>query len=296
MTGPVNDRVSPRSLALCRRAEILLEKLSEIDSTDGGVLFEAAEEKGWADAIRFFALKGTLTPAGLADAEECLSRTEEWFTGQVSDEEEADPPALPPVPAEPVVEVPPRTEPPAPKPPPPALDGITPAKAHELLGLYPPYDPPARPPPRPGSVTFWDPGTAITSLRLRFPGLFCPGDWADKQPFGKHAVAEGWRQLRLVDPGKGYDKQASGLAKDEEPAPARVVVAYLVLTHIATGGWPEFPRVRCRDALASGRRAVVGCFPGFGIELTNAADDRANLGLAAVAVPPVPKPQSRRCR
>lgn len=176
----------------------------------------------------------------------------------------------------------------------PPLDGIDPAKASDLLRYITPYNPPPRPYPRPGHVTFWDPGLSIDTLRVKFRAQFFNADWAVKLPFGKAAVVEGWRQLRLIPPGQGYDRQTDAIANDEETAPARVVVTYLALAFLSAGAWPDLPRVRCRDTLPSGRRVVVGCFPGHGIDLANVGDDWTTPGLAVVAVPPVTLPPSRR--
>ncbi|MBX9581506.1 MAG: hypothetical protein K2X87_14495 [Gemmataceae bacterium] len=194
-----------------------------------------------------------------------------------------------------------RAKTPAPEPTPevalPALGGIDPAKAHALLGtLLPPYNPPPPPAPRLGLVTFWDPGLSITILRARSPVPFCNADWAVKLHFAQLPMGEGWRQLRLLPPGKEYDRQIDAMAKNEETAHARVVVAYLALAYTSTGTWPDLPRVRCRDVLPSGRRVVVGCFPGFGIELTSVADDWITPGLAVAAVPPEAQRAPRRRR
>ncbi|MBX9580245.1 MAG: hypothetical protein K2X87_08045 [Gemmataceae bacterium] len=99
MTAPSVDPVSPRSLALCRRAELLLDRMEQVDPPDMDVLRALAEERGWVDAVRFFALKGTLTPEGLADAEESLAETEGWVAEQLAaeDADEEEPPTLPAV-------------------------------------------------------------------------------------------------------------------------------------------------------------------------------------------------------
>lgn len=98
MTEPFIDPVSPRSPALCRRAEILIEKMERVESNDGAVLFQTAEERGWVDAIRFFTLKGALTPQGLADAEESLAVTERWVDEHLAAQEGFPWPPLPPTP------------------------------------------------------------------------------------------------------------------------------------------------------------------------------------------------------
>ncbi|MBX9582459.1 MAG: hypothetical protein K2X87_19315 [Gemmataceae bacterium] len=178
----------------------------------------------------------------------------------------------------------------------PPLDGLDPVRACELLGVYPPHQPPPRPPAVPGVVTFWDPGLSLNSLRGRHPHLFCNAAWVEKYPAGKAAALEGWRHLRAVPPG-GYGRQAGGLTADEMPAPARAVVTYLALAHLATGEWPDLPRLRTGDVLAdSGRRVTVGCFPRFGIDLAGVADDWDTPGLAVVVVPPVPRTTARRRR
>ncbi|MBX9628253.1 MAG: hypothetical protein K2X82_30925 [Gemmataceae bacterium] len=186
-----------------------------------------------------------------------------------------------------------RKKPPAPEPATiaptlPALDGLDPAKVHALLQLLPPYNTPPPPAPRPGCVTFWDPGLSVNSFRLKVPALFCHADWAVKLHFAQLPIGEGWRQLRLIPAGKEYDRQIEALARDEEAAQARVVVTYLALAFLSTGTRPDLPRVRCRDVLPAGRRVVVGCFPGFGIELANVGDAWTTPGLAVVAVPPAP--------
>ncbi|MBX9628255.1 MAG: hypothetical protein K2X82_30935 [Gemmataceae bacterium] len=95
MTEPFIDPVSPRSLALCRRAEVLIEKMERVESTDGAVLFETAEERGWVAAIRFFAPTGTLTEEGLADAEESVTTTEKWVDEHLAAQEDSPWPPLP---------------------------------------------------------------------------------------------------------------------------------------------------------------------------------------------------------
>ncbi|MBX9581508.1 MAG: hypothetical protein K2X87_14505 [Gemmataceae bacterium] len=98
MTEPFIDPVPARSLALCRRAEILIEKMERVESNDGAVLFQTAEERGWVHAIRFFALKGTLAPEGLTDAEETLVETDKWVDEHLADQEDIHWPPLPPKP------------------------------------------------------------------------------------------------------------------------------------------------------------------------------------------------------
>ena len=62
------------------------------------MLFETAEERGWVDAIRFFALKGTLTDEGLTDAEESVAETEKWVDEHLAAQDDFAWPPLPPTP------------------------------------------------------------------------------------------------------------------------------------------------------------------------------------------------------
>ncbi|MBX9580838.1 MAG: hypothetical protein K2X87_11070 [Gemmataceae bacterium] len=91
MTTAAHDPNPARSLALARRAGRLLESIDRLTLAAGDVQDALAEERGWVDAVRFFASEGTLTPAGVVDGEAALSETER-LVGELSSGPAAGPP------------------------------------------------------------------------------------------------------------------------------------------------------------------------------------------------------------
>ena len=80
---------------LSGRADELLARLDHVTPHDGEGLAAVARERGWVEAVRFFAGFGLLNRAGLVEAGNLLTATAGWVDEQ---DDDLDPPALPPVP------------------------------------------------------------------------------------------------------------------------------------------------------------------------------------------------------
>ncbi|MBX9628254.1 MAG: hypothetical protein K2X82_30930 [Gemmataceae bacterium] len=80
---------------LSGRADELLARLDHVAPHDGEGLSAVARERGWVEAVRFFARFGLLNRAGLVEAGNLLTATSGWVDEQ---DDDLDPPALPPVP------------------------------------------------------------------------------------------------------------------------------------------------------------------------------------------------------
>lgn len=172
----------------------------------------------------------------------------------------------------------------------PPDEPLTPQRVCELLGLPTPIDPPRPPAPWPGYATFWDPGQSIADLKRKHPAAFHPWlGWYDGLPFARATDVSRWRQLRLepILLAAVYADQQKLMPNGDEVPLAREVVTFLLIRFLATGErWPG--RVlRCRDALPSGQRVLVGPFWDSGFELTHCGDGYRSpgLGLAAVHAP-----------
>lgn len=158
--------------------------------------------------------------------------------------------------------------------PPKNADPLDPKKVHELLGLSGPYEPPPPPVPTKGYVTWWDPGISIRELVRKQPKLFYQPGWLDGEALAKLTDSWRWRQIRLtpIEPDLSFAEQEKRLKSGDAPAHARELATFLVLHFLTTGERLEMGRWRCRDLFPSGRRAFVGPFSEFGLEIGSVSD------------------------
>lgn len=63
----------------------LLSRFDRVTPADGDELAELSKERGWVEAIRYFADRGMLTPAGAAEAAQILAASNEWADGLPTD-------------------------------------------------------------------------------------------------------------------------------------------------------------------------------------------------------------------
>lgn len=78
---------------LTQQADDQLARLDRVTPKDGDEMNLVYRERGWVEAIEYFAKRGMLTPAGETEATKLLAASEEWV-GDLS----ADGLVLPPVP------------------------------------------------------------------------------------------------------------------------------------------------------------------------------------------------------
>lgn len=64
----------------------LLSRFDHVTPADGNELTELSKERGWVEAIRYFAERGMLTPAGEAEAAQILAASNEWGDGLSMDD------------------------------------------------------------------------------------------------------------------------------------------------------------------------------------------------------------------
>ena len=64
----------------------LLPRFDRVTPVDGDELVELSKERGWVEAIRYFAERGMFTPAGEAEATQILAASNEWADGLTMDE------------------------------------------------------------------------------------------------------------------------------------------------------------------------------------------------------------------
>lgn len=79
-------RVGYTATMLPENAADLLARFDRVTPADGDELAELSKERGWVEAIRYFAERGMLTPAGEAEAAQILAASNEWADGLSTDE------------------------------------------------------------------------------------------------------------------------------------------------------------------------------------------------------------------
>jgi hypothetical protein len=95
MTTPSHDP-ELHGLKVLGRADDLLARLDTVTPSDGDQMCAVYQERGWIEAVRHFAEKGMLTPAGVAEAGALVAASHEW--ADTLPREELVSPPLPPVP------------------------------------------------------------------------------------------------------------------------------------------------------------------------------------------------------
>lgn len=71
---------------LTENAADLLSRFDRVTPADGDELAELSKERGWVEAIRYFAERGMLNPDGEAEAAQILAASNEWADGLSTDE------------------------------------------------------------------------------------------------------------------------------------------------------------------------------------------------------------------
>ena len=70
---------------LPENAADLLSRFDSVTPADGDELAELSKERGWVEAVRYFAERGMLTPAGEMEATQILAASNEWADGLTTD-------------------------------------------------------------------------------------------------------------------------------------------------------------------------------------------------------------------
>ena len=71
---------------LPENAADLLSRFDRIMPADGDELADLLKERGWVEAIRYFAERRMLTPAGEVEAAQILAASNEWADGLTMDD------------------------------------------------------------------------------------------------------------------------------------------------------------------------------------------------------------------
>lgn len=64
----------------------LLSRFDRVTPANCDELAELSKERGWVEAVRYFAERGMLTPAGEMEAAQILAASREWADGLSMDE------------------------------------------------------------------------------------------------------------------------------------------------------------------------------------------------------------------
>jgi hypothetical protein len=165
---------------------------------------------------------------------------------------------------------------------------LDPEALHKLVGAYDPYEPPPPPIPTKGYVTWWDAGSSVNTLAMRYPKIF----WIPRLFAGERCCKDTdswrWRQWKVepIAPNLPFEQQQKQLKNGDEPATVRELVMYFALVFLTTSEKLDLGRLRCKDVAESGQRMTVWFSP-CGIDIASVSDawKSPGIGLAVVNTP-----------